>query len=171
MGKYEAIYLPNHPKAKRSGGNRVYSHVVVAEKILGRYLTTENVHHIDGNKFNNTESNIMIFKTNRDHLLFHGGAEIILYEPNIYIAIPPPKSFCSTCGGDISSKQANQCMKCASKDRIKFNPSKEELETLTNTMSFVDIAKKYNISVMTIWRKCKELEISYTSHRQITSHS
>lgn len=49
------------------------AHRVVAEKILGRPLKeNEVVHHMDFNRRNNNENNLMIFASNADHNRYHG---------------------------------------------------------------------------------------------------
>jgi very-short-patch-repair endonuclease len=57
---------------------------------------------------------------------------------------------CSVCSIKIS-KSANKCIKCANKEKIgKYRkverPTKEELEKLINSMSWVAIGRKYNVS-------------------------
>ena len=49
-----------------------HEHRCVAEKMLGRPLKdTEVVHHIDGNKRNNTPENLMIFESQAEHARWH----------------------------------------------------------------------------------------------------
>jgi len=66
---YVFIYKPKHPRAVHNYVRR--SHLVV-EKFIGRYLELNNViHHIDFNKSNDDINNLMIFKSQREHSLFH----------------------------------------------------------------------------------------------------
>jgi hypothetical protein len=52
--------------------NGRHEHRAVAEAMLGRPLqTNEVVHHIDGNKLNNSPDNLMVM-TQRDHMRMHG---------------------------------------------------------------------------------------------------
>lgn len=47
-------------------------HRVVAEKMLGRPLRPgEVVHHKDGDKHNNDPENLMIFKSQKEHVKYH----------------------------------------------------------------------------------------------------
>lgn len=55
-------------------GNDEYrgEHVLVAERILGKRLPAgAEIHHIDGNKRNNTPSNLVICPSREYHLLLH----------------------------------------------------------------------------------------------------
>lgn len=54
------VFQKGHPRA--SSNNYVLEHIVVMEKILGRYLETdETVHHINGIKDDNEPSNLELW--------------------------------------------------------------------------------------------------------------
>lgn len=57
--EYVCIYDPSHPSANSTG--YVHEHRVVAERAMGRRLKrNEVVHHIDGDKANNRNDNLLI---------------------------------------------------------------------------------------------------------------
>ena len=67
---YRVIYNPGHLHARQNG--YVYEHILVMENKLGRsLLKDEVVHHIDGNKLNNSPDNLMVFANNTEHMKHH----------------------------------------------------------------------------------------------------
>jgi hypothetical protein len=67
---YYLIYKKEHPNCNSDG--YVLEHRLMVEGKIGRYLEkNEVVHHIDGNKKNNDISNLMLFKSNSEHIKHH----------------------------------------------------------------------------------------------------
>lgn len=72
LGANGYIYslAPDHPRANVRG--YVLEHRLVAEHSLGRLLTEcEVVHHIDGNRLNNSPDNLHVFASQSEHSKHH----------------------------------------------------------------------------------------------------
>lgn len=77
----------NHPRIhfnKRDNnpqGGRVYEHILVMEKNLGRYLTKEErVHHINGVKSDNRIDNLYLVKDDKHHQVIHSKLETFMFK-------------------------------------------------------------------------------------------
>lgn len=65
---YREIHCPGHPAAKKHTPY-ILEHRLVMEKMIGRFLeSNEVVHHKDGNRLNNSPENLHLFSENRHHL-------------------------------------------------------------------------------------------------------
>jgi hypothetical protein len=66
---YLYIYAPEHPKCSKKG--YVAEHRLVAEKMIGRYLTDDEVvHHINEIKTDNREENLKVMAKS-EHIKYH----------------------------------------------------------------------------------------------------
>jgi hypothetical protein len=68
---YVGILVPEHPRASATTGY-VLEHIVVAERALGHFLDAKHpVHHVDEDKANNTNDNLVICDDRAYHNLLH----------------------------------------------------------------------------------------------------
>ena len=67
---YVFIWLPTHPHAKN--GRYISEYRLKMEKHIGRYLSRkEFVHHINSNRSDNRIENLILFKSNSEHMKSH----------------------------------------------------------------------------------------------------
>lgn len=76
----------NHPRLSKNKrdknpmGGRVYQHILVIEKKLGRYLSNkEKVHHINGDKTDNNPDNLYLCKDAQHHGHLHKKMEQFIF--------------------------------------------------------------------------------------------
>lgn len=63
---YRLVRAPTHPRARANG--YVLQHILVAEEMLGRPLTsTEEVHHRNRDRGDNRPENLQVFADHRAH--------------------------------------------------------------------------------------------------------
>lgn len=190
LNGYVAVYLPDHHRAFDNGC--VYEHILIAEKMLGRKLTKEEcVHHIDSDRTNNEEENLMVFASQYDHVAFHGGCkakllnngsytcdvlyidecnykyqlncfeDIVDLETVVFIKNKGYYNLCPICKKKLKTISANKCDHCYQKSKGKNIPSKEVLEELIKKESFVSIGKKYKVSDNAVRNWCKKYNLPY----------
>lgn len=67
---YVLLQKPEHPKADKDG--YVFEHIIVAENIVGYFLPEHAVvHHINGNRSDNSHINLVICNDMSYHFLLH----------------------------------------------------------------------------------------------------
>jgi len=133
---YEYFNDPAHPLARGNSG-KVYYHRHVASVSRGRWLTSrEVVHHIDGDRTNNSPNNLLV-TTNASHGKIH-----------------QPRSLgerrCKKCRKSylVKSKRQQYCSPACSHlaARKAIRPSLVRLRKETDKMGFCAVGRKYGVT-------------------------
>lgn len=142
----------DHPLAYKSN-HRVYLHRHIASIKLGRWLTKEeHVHHIDGNRKNNSPENLLIVDS-----VSHG-----LIHAKDYAK----ERTCKECGAKYlftHHRSKSYCSKECSNKRKKTKiiwPSPEEIHKMIWRKPTRDVAKDLGISDKAIEKFCKKHGLS-----------
>jgi hypothetical protein len=116
-------------KSYRSGPDGKRHHVVVAEKALGKPLPKgAEVHHVDGVKWNNAPSNLVLCQSHAYHLLLHARARVVKAGGN-----PNTQRLCCHCKQlwvieNLLSTRRNQCPRCSSSRQRAARARKPRIE-------------------------------------------
>lgn len=179
MGQYEYEIVPGHPR--ETVDHQVYKHILIAEQKLGRFLLPgETVHHIDGNKINNSENNLLVFDTHEDHARFHalGPKAILIKKDNGAWICSKQETCCIDCGTKIS-RDKQRCVSCyrkfqhngqevvCDKNKIPIQGygkcDRATLKSLIRNNSFTNIGKMYDVSDNAIRKWCKNYKLPFRS--------
>ena len=162
LGQYEYCIVPGHPRA--NADNAVYTHILMAEEKLGRYLLPDEVvHHIDEDKTNNHPDNLMVFYTKADHTSFHRNnsdmSSLFLLPCGSWINTTITTR-CPICGKHKDT-HAKLCLKCYQKQQKSNKPSKEELFTMLQQTKghFTNVGKHYGVSDNAVRKWCKSYNL------------
>lgn len=144
--KYWYFCDSKHPLAHRSG--IVYLHRHVASEKLGRWLRPdEHVHHLDGDKSNNTPDNLVVM-TSSEHSHQHHGTVV--------------DATCRWCGNPFRPSQNGvvYCsVECGGRGSRKFDIGKEELARLVWEIPSSKIAERFGVADTAISKRCKLLGV------------
>ena len=169
---YILKHCSNHPRADSSG--YVYEHILVAERILGRHLTEEEVvHHIDKNRTNNDPTNLMIFATDSEHHAFHKGSQAWTNDVVWHASKKTTYKKCLYCGKlyqilsyEHLDKRKYCSVDCYNKDNDIHN--KDKLQNIQNLLvknngNFSAVARILNVSSSGLAKLLKQNGLPYHS--------
>ena len=89
--RYTLVYEPTHPRATVSGCIR--AHVLVAERALGHLLpASAEVHHVNGNRRDDSNRNLVICQDRGYHMLLHRRTRVVRAGGN-----PNTERLCAHC--------------------------------------------------------------------------
>lgn len=158
LNGYIVVYVPNHFNTMDSDNWKgwQYEHRYIVELYIQRPLSNEEcVHHINGDKQDNSIENLMIV-SNHEHALLHslgnkGNSKKIIE--------------CKVCGNTFSGykHKSKYCsLKCLGiSNRKTEKPDKEYLKKLIVTKSFTDIGKMFGVSDNAVRKWCKSYGLPY----------
>lgn len=109
------------------------------------------IHHIDGNFLNNSESNLQVLCPNCHSLTPNYKS---LNKNSQRERTQTRKNYCIDCGKEIQPK-STRCKSCEGKQRVKEKPvTREELKELIRTIPFTQIGKMFNITDNAVRKWC-----------------
>lgn len=117
------------------------------------------LHHIDGNHYNNELTNLQILCPNCHSLTQNyrnkNSKLVKAYPLEENIGLLQNKSnICACCGTAITDK-ATYCIECWHKQQQKINrPSREEFKNEIRTIPFLQLGRKYGVSNKSIEKWC-----------------
>ena len=152
-----------------------WEHIRVAEDMLGRKLgKTEQVHHINGDKTDNRPDNLMVFRTNGDHIRYHAHSkesELIQTCDGSYVTITKQRK-CPNCLRLFVPNNGRQkycSVSCYQKSQSENVPSKEQLLSDLNTASSMcSIGHKYGVCDNTVRKWCVKYGLPTSVAKNIT---
>lgn len=133
-----------HPLASKPTGI-VYYHRHIVSVNIGRWLlSSEHVHHKDGNRLNNKPENLEILARSKHTQKHHP---------------QKPKHQCLACSNIINYRQKYCSIKCSNKSRLKFDVDFDTLNNLFWQYPTTKVAKMFGVSDKAIQKRCKKLGV------------
>ena len=142
-----------------------WEHIRVAEKKLGRTLgKNERVHHINGDKADNREENLLVLRTEQDHRLIHSAFEREIFKTSdgSHVVIKKQRE-CPNCHRLFvpDLQHSTFCsINCYLGDKANRIPSAEILAKQVWEMPSTQLAKLYDVSDRMIGKWCDKFGIS-----------
>jgi predicted nucleic acid-binding Zn ribbon protein len=158
LNGYRVIYEPDYPfsMTNENWKGYIYEHRYVMEQYLGRQLEEDEVvHHIDCNIANNRLDNLLLLSRamhSKLHFWIDTGCFIHESYNRDRTAIGKTRTiepaYCENCGKTLQNKQKKTCSVECSKviNTNPDKPTKEQLQNDMETLSWLAIGRKYNVS-------------------------
>lgn len=169
---YVMVYRPDCPNAmsSRDWEGWVYEHVAVMYDQTGKKIEDGNyVHHLDGNKMNNSPDNLILLSPH-DHSKLHrwirnGTAYSESVCENGMNSVKPKSHCrrCKSCEYPLKDTQKIYCSrKCQGMDgRSTERPDRETLATEIELSSFSALGRKYGVSDNAIRKWAKSYDLTW----------
>ena len=162
---YVMVWKPDHHRAETAGAyaGYVYEHVIVAERVIGRKLRlSEQVHHLDFNKVNNSPANLLVVHDSQ-HAKLHMWIESLGLKPKKHKRytyadnkrLPEVLSACPRCAycGMPMGNSLYCDIRCQRKyealhiqGTLELKPSKTKVLKLLARYSWCAVGRKYGVS-------------------------
>ena len=153
-----------------TGKKGVYEHRLIAREIMGRNLyEDEVVHHLDGNKINNSPDNLLVL-SNSQHTKLHQWLDknIVIPKPSLLARNIKGCIRCPNCEKPIKHSQKFCSSACVmdynneanARKRGIMKPTKEQLkEDLSSKINWCALGRKYNVSDNAVRKWAKRYEL------------
>ena len=163
LNDYRVIHRPEHPSAMKSANwnGYIYEHIVIAGQFLGRAISdSEIVHHLDGNRQNNSQENLLVIEKNQ-HGKLHAwiakgapGAEklrenwVNSVNPKFLPKVRETLDYCKVCYMILQQRQVGYCCEehAQISNRKVERPSLDQLLIDIKTMPYTKVGIKYGVS-------------------------
>lgn len=170
LNGYKVVYMPEHPNSMKSDNwhGYIYEHIAVAEKMIGRNLRKkEEVHHLNFNKQDNREKNLLVLEKSMHsklHNWLNNGAPG--YESSRENRVNSRKSkeenhSCLICSKALTKDAKEYCsFECRGISHRKVKrPSKSELKSLIENNTWTAIGKMYGVSCNAVRKWARKYEL------------
>lgn len=151
---YRLIYLPDHKAAYTRGNWKgyVYEHIVKAEAMLMRSLTSEEeVHHLDFCRLNNEKENLLVLEKSQ-HVKLHNW----LSSTDFTKESTPLLRYCDGCGIHLDRQQKRFCSRVCVESTKVDKVSKEDLKILLTSHNLSEIGRMFGVSANAVKKWIKK---------------
>lgn len=141
-----------------------WEHIRVAERKLGRPLgKSEQVHHINGDKTDNREENLLVLRSNKDHKCIHAKIPYETFKTEDGSTIVVKKQYtCKNCNRLFEPNKYNDTfcsLSCCMEYKARNIPDPKTLMKQVWEMPVKKLAKQYGVSDKAIDKWCKKYGI------------